>query len=110
MTFTIHITHRHVEGAGLHNEYYERDIPCDEDIDIEIPDEEVHKDIVEMIYRDYFHEAIAPLDSLEFYATVVDRIKLMIKLMLDDLDCWDTVEKMFYDELRNKYEEEYDND
>lgn len=92
MKFTIHITHRHVEGAGLHNEYYER---------------EVHRDIVEMIFRDYFHEAIAPLDSLEFYANVVERIKLMIKLMLDDLDIWGAVEKMFYDELREKYEEEY---
>lgn len=108
MTFTIHITRRHVEGAGLHNEYYERDEDSDENIEIEIPGEEVHKDIVEMIYRDYFHEAIAPLDSLEFYANIVDRIRLMIKLMLDDLDVWDAVEKMFYDELRDKYEKEYD--
>lgn len=107
MTFTIHITRRHIEGAGLHNEYYECDIPCDDDVDIEIANEEVHRDIVEMIYNDYFHEPLAPLDGLEFYANVVERTKLMIKLMLDDLDIWGAVEEMFHDELREKYEEEY---
>lgn len=110
MTFTIHITHRHIEGAGLHNEYYERIEPCDEDIEIEIADEEVHRDVVEMIYRDYFHEALVPLDEFEYYANVVDRIKLMIKAFIDDFDMWDAIVETLYDELRDKYEEEYDND
>lgn len=108
MEFTIHRTHRHVEGAGLHNEYYERDIPCDDDIEIEIPDEEVHRDVIEMIYHDYFHEALVPLDEFEYYANVVDRIKLMIKSFIDDLDTWDEVIEMYYDLLQEKYEDEYD--
>lgn len=107
MTFPIHITHRHVEGAGLDNEYYEYDEPCDEYIPIEIADEQVHRDVAEMIYRDYFHEAIAPLDEFEYYANVVDRIKLMIKSFIDDSDVWDEVVEMYHDELRDKYEEEY---
>lgn len=107
MTFTIHITHRHIEGAGLHNEYYERIEPCDDDIEIEVPDEEVNRDVVDMIYCDYFHEALVPLDEFEYYANVVDRIKLMIKSSIDDLDIWDEVVEMYYDLLRDKYEKEY---
>ncbi len=69
MTFPIHITHRHVEGAGLDNEYYERVEPCDDYIDIEVNDDEVYADVLTMIYEDYFQEIVSDCCIVGYYST-----------------------------------------
>lgn len=102
MTFTIHITHRHIEGAGLHNEYYERIEPCDEDIAIEIDDEEVHRDVEDMIINDYF---IADLRASER-----EVIKTVLHALMGDLDMYDKAIKVYFDELHDKYERKYNHD
>ena len=110
MTFTIHITHYHVEGAGLHNEYYDRDEDCDEYIDIEVDDVTVHRDVVEMIYQDYFAQDYAMLVEPESKDEARRCAKASIKCMLDAFDAWDAAISIYSDELRKKYEEEYNNE
>lgn len=102
MTFTIHITSRHVEGAGLHNEYYERIEPCDEDIEIEVDDDQVYDDVVEMICNDYF---IVTLRKPELVV-----LKKVLRSLLSDLDVLDAAVEMYHDALQEKYEDEYDGD
>ena len=97
-TSEIHFDHNGIDDYDGDEGYYE---------DIEIADEEVHRDVVEMIYRDYFNETLSPLDKSEFYTTIIERTKLMIKLFIDDLDKWDKVIEMYHDELQEKYEAEY---
>lgn len=107
MEFTIHRTHRHVEGAGLHNEYYERDIPCDDYIEIEKDDEEVHKDIAKFVFRDYIRNGlIADKISPEVKEQLITRIKLL----LDDADAWDKLTEDYHDDLCVKYESEVNNE
>lgn len=108
MTFTIHITHRHIEGAGLHNEYYERDIPCDEDIEIEIDDEEVNKALAEIIYDCYFKASVPYIEHS--YETIAARIKKNIARLISDCDLEDTMRECFADELSEWAQEEYGND
>lgn len=107
MQFTIHITHCHVEGAGLHNEYWERDIPCDDYIDIEVADETVHNDIAEMVYKQYIRDGLL-MDKVP--RAVREQLIDRVKLLLDDLDIWEQLEQDYYDELCDKYEEQYDHD
>lgn len=107
MKFTIHRTHRHVEGAGLHNEYYERDIPCDDYIEIEKDDEEVHKDIARFVFRDYIRNGLLA-DKIS--PEVENQLITRIKLLLDDADAWDKLAKDYHDELRDKYESEVNNE
>ncbi len=63
--------------------------------EIEVDDEKVHNDAVRMFYEDYF----APL----FKGDGSDAVKQLI----DDFDAWNSVVEMYADELRHKYEEEY---
>lgn len=107
MTFNIHITHRHVEGAGLNNEYYERIDPCDDYIDHDVDDEQVRDDTVTMIYNDYFQDSVSSVCQIGYYALLRNRIKEQIKQLLVDLDVLDYAVDMHKDELREKYEEEY---
>lgn len=109
MTFTIHTTHRHVEGAGLHNEYYERNILCDKYDDIEIDDDEVRADVVEMIFNDYFAESMTAYCEQEYYATLCDRQKIIIKLLIDDIDGWDKAIEIYKSVLTTLYERRYGN-
>lgn len=110
MTFTIHITHCHVEGAGLHNEYYEHDEVCDDYIPIEIDDDTVHSDVAELIYQDYFAQDYARLVEPENRDEARREAKASIKCMLDEYDAWGVPTKLYYDELRNIYEERYNHD
>lgn len=107
MTFTIHITHRHVEGAWLDNEYYERDEACDEDIDIEVDDGQVHEDIAEMVYMIYIREGFL---TKEVPQGVREQMIDRLKLFFDDLDIWEKLEEDYKDELQEKYQEKYGDD
>lgn len=108
MEFTIHIDSTHREGAGFDNEYYEYDEPCDMDIEIEVDDEKVYNDIVEFIYRDYFNDEL----SLNGYikCEVVNKIKERIKQFIYEFDVWDKAIMGYFNELRDKYEDEYNDD
>lgn len=107
MIFTIHTTCRHIEGAGLHNEYYEDDIPCDRYIDIEIHDEQVHSDIAEIVYETYIRDGMLTKKvSKEVRQQLIDRLKLLF----DDLDIWDKLEEDYHYDLQEKYEAKYGRD
>lgn len=71
------------------------------DVEIEIAEEKVHRDIAEMIYDDY----IEPMahDEANYY---FDRTLDVIIGMLDDLDCWESATRLYYDRLHEKYAEE----
>lgn len=107
MKFTIHITRRHVERAGLDNEHYEYDAPCDETIELYVADGKVHDDIAQSVYREYFRDGLL-MDKVpkEIRKQLISRIKNLIS----DFDLWKMFEDAYHDELREKYEEEYDNE
>lgn len=107
MTFPIHITKRHCEGAGLHNEYYEYYEECDTFIDYEVDDDQVHEDIADMIFNSYFKESVEAFGDMCYYQTLCRRQKFVIKLLLTDLDIWEAVEEMYYDDLRQMYQRKY---
>ena len=96
MTFTIF----HKTGE-LHDTQGDWDGDDGYDVEIEIAEEKVHRDIAEMIYNDY----IEPMahDEANYY---FDRTLDMIVGMLDDLDCWDSATELYYDRLHEKYAEE----
>lgn len=107
MTFKVHTTHRHVESFGHNNEHYEYDEPCDDFIDIEVDDEQVHDDVVSMIFDEYFQGG-AEYCSIGYFIAYCRNVKERIKKLFDTLDVWDSAIDMYKDELREKYEEEYD--
>lgn len=101
MIFQIHRTHRHIEGAGLHNEYYENDEPCDDYIDHEVDDSEVYAEVEKLVIRNYFN-GIVELENRT-------ALQAAVHTLLSDLDLHDDLVKLFYDELKEKYEQEYNN-
>ena len=100
MQFIIHVTKRHVEGAGLDNEYYSRYEDCDEDVEIDVDKDEVYNDIVNLICKDYFRGLSIPKTELN------ERIEQFI----NDLDLWDTLVETYYERLVEMYEEAYNDE
>lgn len=77
------------------------------DVNIEVGDKEVHDDVVTMIYDDCFKDSISEYCRVGYYGTLRDKTKEQIKLLLDNLEAWDSTVDMYKDELHDKYEEEY---
>ncbi len=107
MIFTIHITHRYVEGAGLNNEYYEYEEPCDDYIDLDVDDEQVDDDVVSMIFNDYFDDIVFEYCQKGRYWDFRKDFKKQLRQLLDKLNAWDSAVEIYEDELRQKYEEDY---
>ena len=94
-TGEIHFAHNGIDDYDGDEGYYE---------DINGPDERVHNDIAEMVYSTYIRGGlIKDFESEEVRKEAVDRLKLLF----DDIDAWDKLQKEFYDELKDKYTEEY---
>ncbi|MCH5315444.1 MAG: hypothetical protein J1E81_05990 [Eubacterium sp.] len=110
MTFTVHITKRHVEGAGLHNEYYERYEDCDEDIEIEVDNKQVQEDIVDLIYSNFFKDKLKPFKNTPDFKELHKLIKEGIDLMIKDLDLFDTFAEIYHESLQEEYERENNDD
>lgn len=75
------------------------------DVEIEIAEEKLHRDIVEMIYNNYI-EPMAHDDANYYFDRTLD----VIVGLIDDLDCWDKATKFYFDALKEKYQEDYDNE
>lgn len=71
------------------------------DIEFEVAEEKVRRDIAEMIYNDYI-EPMAHDDANHYFSTTLD----VIVGLLDDLDCWDKAMELYYEKLQEKYAEE----
>lgn len=112
MTFTIQRSVRHIEGAGLHNEYYERDVPCDVSADIDVDAERVKADVAALIYDSFFTEKFRVIRTGVIFDPFADKrvresMIARIKRLLEVLDVWDAAIDEFRTELCDKYEGEY---
>lgn len=69
------------------------------EVEMEIAEEKLHRDIAEMIYNDY----IEPMsyDDANYY---FDRTLDTIVGLLDDLDCWDKATVLYFEALKEKYQ------
>ncbi len=72
------------------------------DTEIEIPDEEVHDDVEDMILNDYFRSIREPENR--------EQLKGAIHKLLQDMDAHDKAVELYFDELRDKYEEDANNE
>lgn len=70
--------------------------------DIEVPDGDVHNDVAEMIYDDYFRTGAELTNATQLKMLTVERITKF----MNDCEAWDKAVGLYYDELRDKYEEE----
>ena len=107
MKFPIHITKRHVEGAGLHNEYHESVEPCDDYVDLDISLNQVKHDLSKILYNEYI---LPVLPSKNNYELEDEKWQIHIMLVLEKLDVWDKVIDMYYDKLREKYEKDFNHE
>lgn len=76
------------------------------DIELEVAEEKVHRDIAEMLYNDYILCAM-PLKT-EYKINYI-AVREQIEKMLNDMDCWDLAIKFYYEDLQDKYQERYGN-
>ncbi len=105
MTFTIFKKTGEIHFD--HNGFDDHDGDAGVYKDITIPDEKVHDDVVSMIYEERFDDGVFECCSNGCYRISRDEIKAQLKQLLDDLDAWDSAVEIYADELREKYEEEY---
>lgn len=73
------------------------------DVEIEIAEEKVHRDIAEMIYNDYILRAM-PLDCEWEIDTLA--VREQIEKVINELDCWDKATKLYFETLQEKYADE----
>lgn len=72
------------------------------DVEIEIAEEKVHRDIAEMLYEDYIKGIEDNEVKNRLFGVILDRIEGLIS----DLDCWESATKLYYDRLHERYAEE----
>lgn len=97
MTFTIF--HKTGELRDAHGEW---DGDEGYDVEIEIAEEKVRRDIAEMLYEDYIKGIEDNEVKNRLFGVILDRIEGLI----GDLDCWDKATELYFDALREKYSEE----
>lgn len=91
-TSEIHFDHNGMDDYDGDNGYYD---------EIEISDMQVHSDIEDIIIGSYF---IAYLTQAKH-----EVLKKILHSLLNDIDCYDKAIETYYEELRCKYEREYNN-
>lgn len=97
-TGEVHFDHNGIDDYDGDEGYYD---------DIEIADEQVHSDIAEMVYKTYIRDGLLRKKvSEEVRQQMIDRLKLLF----DDIGCWDKLEEDYKDELQEKYQKEYGDD
>lgn len=74
--------------------------------DIEVPDGDVNNDVAEMIYDDYFRTGAELTNATQLKKLTVKRITKF----MDDFEAWDRAIELYFDELREKYEEAYNHE
>ena len=74
--------------------------------DIEVPDGDVHNDVAEMIYDDYFRTGAELTNATQLKKLTVERITKF----MDDCEAWDKAIKLYFDELRENYEDAYNHE
>ena len=72
------------------------------DVEIEIAEEKVHRDIAEMLYEDYIKGIEDNEVKNRLFGVILDRIEGLI----GDLDCWDKAMELYFSKLHEKYSEE----
>lgn len=71
------------------------------DIHIGIPDIQVQNDVLNMIIRDYFNGKVQKTEN--------EVIKQALDKAFTDLDLYDKVINVYYEDLKDKYEREHNN-
>lgn len=94
---TFKVFHKTGELRDAHGEW---DGDEGYDVEIEIAEEKVHRDIAEMILKDYIQplldQDIVNYDYPDNSERYLDMATHKIIKLLDDLDCWDSATELYY--------------